>query len=244
MSRYNDYDSFAEVYNRHWGGFAHRVLATLDRLGLSALQPGDHVVDVCCGTGQLAAALTNRRLRVTGVDGSEEMIRVARGNAPDATFVAADVRRFTLESKAHMAVSTFDSLNHILDLPGLEQVFKCVAAALEPGARFVFDLNTDETFRANWDGTFVIDEHPDLVIALSAYDPVERLASVNLTMLTRTGDLWRRSDLELTQRAYATNEVEEALRRAGFGTIDTLDASDVMDNGQPGRLFVVAVRGD
>ncbi len=244
MSRYTGYDSFAEIYNRHWGGFAKRVVPALDSLGLSDLSPGDHIVDVCCGTGQLAAVLTERGLRVTGVDGSDDMLSVARRNAPRASFVAADVRAFAVDPPAQMAVSTFDSLNHILDLAGLEQALRCVAGALERGGRFVFDLNMDETFRANWHGTFVIDEDPDLVIARSEYDPEDRFGSVYLTMMTRDQDLWHRSDLELTQRAYTKEEVQQALHGAGFGSVEDHDAADIMENGQPGRPFFVAVVGD
>ena len=86
MTRYTEYDAFAEVYNRHWSSFATRVVDVLDKLGLDELGSGDQVVDVCCGTGQLAAALTKRGLRVTGVDGSEAMIRIAAENAPEASF--------------------------------------------------------------------------------------------------------------------------------------------------------------
>ena len=242
MSRYNDYDSFAEVYNRHWGGFADRVIEPLDRLGLARLQRGDHVIDVCCGTGQLAASLTARGLRVTGFDGSEEMLRLARDNAPDATFIVADVRRFRLESRAQMAISTFDSLNHILDLTDLEQAFRCVAEALEPGGRFIFDLNMDEGFRARWHGDFVIDEDPELVIARSAYDEEQRLGTVDLVLMRRDGDTWRRRDLRLSQRAYTADEVEFALQNAGFADVESFDASDVVEGWQPGRGFFVADR--
>ncbi len=92
--RYVDYGGFADVYNRHWGGFAGRVVDPLCRLGLDQLVPGDRVLDVCCGTGQLAAAPTERGFEVVGVDGSEAMIALARLNAPAATFLVADARTF------------------------------------------------------------------------------------------------------------------------------------------------------
>jgi SAM-dependent methyltransferase len=242
VTRYTDYDRFADVYNRHWGGFARQVTAPLDLLGLSDLQPGDHVLDLCCGTGQLAALLTDRGLRVTGVDGSEEMIAVAHANAPDAALIVADARSFAIESPAVMAVSTFDSLNHIMDLDGLEKAFRQVAAALEPRGRFVFDLNMDEGFRARWHGTFVIDDPDELIVAVSAYDAAERAGSVNLIMLFREDDLWRRRDLTLTQRAYSADEVGETLRNAGFVDIEVHDAAELMNGWQAGRSFFSAVR--
>ena len=60
MDTYADYDPFADAYNRHWGGFATRMLPVLDRLILSDLEEGSLVLDLCCGTGQLASALTER----------------------------------------------------------------------------------------------------------------------------------------------------------------------------------------
>ena len=73
MDRYADYDPFAEVYNRYWGGFATRVLPVLDRLLLDGLPPGSLLLDLCCGTGQLAEALTERGYRVVGfVSGDRE----------------------------------------------------------------------------------------------------------------------------------------------------------------------------
>jgi len=42
------------------------VLGLLRPLALDSLDAGDHIVDLCCGTGQLAALLTAAGYRVTG----------------------------------------------------------------------------------------------------------------------------------------------------------------------------------
>lgn len=49
--RYSDYDTFAWVYNRHWGAFATRILPVLEKLVLGALPPKARILDLCCGTG-------------------------------------------------------------------------------------------------------------------------------------------------------------------------------------------------
>ena len=242
MTRYTDYDTFAEVYNRHWGGFATGVLEILDKLGLDELKAGDHVVDVCCGTGQLAAELIKRKLRVTGIDGSAEMVRIAAGNAPGASFVVADAREFRLEDPAKMALSTYDSLNHVTELADLAQAFRRVADALEPGGRFVFDLNMEAGFQSRWHGTFVIDEADELVVAESSYDPEEKLGVVKLILLERAADAWIRKDLRLTQRAYPADALIAALEGAGFESVAEHDAADLMSGWQAGRSFFVATK--
>ena len=57
MERYSAYDRFARIYNQHWGGdFSQRALPILDKLLLSQLPAGARLIDVGCGTGQLAQA--------------------------------------------------------------------------------------------------------------------------------------------------------------------------------------------
>ena len=81
-NRYADYDPFAWLYNKYWGGeFVQTVLPLLDRYVFDGLDPGAKDLNLACGTGQLAAALTERGFEVTGVDGSDEMLHFARINA-------------------------------------------------------------------------------------------------------------------------------------------------------------------
>ena len=75
MTTYSDYDPFAWVYNRHWGNnFTALALLVLDRLVLPYLPARARILDLCCGTGQLARALSARGYQVTGLDGSKEML--------------------------------------------------------------------------------------------------------------------------------------------------------------------------
>lgn len=63
----NDVQSFG--LHRHW---KRRVVE------LAGVRPGDRVLDVCCGTGDLALALARRGAEVTGLDFNEPMLTIAR----------------------------------------------------------------------------------------------------------------------------------------------------------------------
>ncbi len=52
-----DYDPFANVYARHWNDFSDRIWPVLELEVLAQLKPGDRILDLCCGTGDLARQL-------------------------------------------------------------------------------------------------------------------------------------------------------------------------------------------
>ena len=219
MTTYSDYDPFAWVYNKHWGdSFTDIALPVIENLVLRQLPAKASILDLCCGTGQLAQVLIERGYQVTGLDGSGEMLRFARENAPAAEFIQDDARSFKLPAVYHVVVSTFDSLNHIMTLEGLTSVFRNVYAALREGGLFLFDLNMEEGYRVTWDDNFGIVEDDHICVVRSSYCPEERTARFDATIF-RLQDYWYRSDVTLLQKSHSEAEVRSALEDAGFTEI-------------------------
>jgi SAM-dependent methyltransferase len=236
--RYADYDALAWFYNRYWGGFAQRVWPVVERLCLTLAPPGGRILDLCCGTGQLAVLLLARGYRVTGLDGSEAMLRFARENAPGAEFILADARAFSLPAAFDAAVSTFDSLNHIMTIDDLTAVFENVRAVLRPRAAWLFDLNMEQGYRARWRGTTARVEADHVIVDRSSYDPDARIGRSETTMFRPGTAGWQRSDLTLLQRCYTEDEIGAALQKSGFDQIAAYDAErDLEWTGHVGRTF-------
>jgi SAM-dependent methyltransferase len=242
------YDDFAWFYNRYWSEEFHSAaFPILERIWLDRLPPAAHILDVCCGTGYLAALLAARGFRVTGFDISREMLAYARAGAPAAQFFVADAANFHLGRAYDAAVSTFDSLNHLLDPAGLQAAFRNIAAALRPGGLVAFDMLLDEAYQARWGESFALvrDDHL-LTITGAAFDPHSRRARIAVTMFRLLEGAWRRSDVMIEERCYSPEEISSALEAAGFGEVLCYDAGDLGMAGQlgDGRTFLVATRLD
>jgi SAM-dependent methyltransferase len=225
MKRYKDYDVFAWLYNREWAFFGDNIFPGLKVIAGDSLPDGARILDLCCGTGQLAKVLTEKGYRVTGIDGSAKMLRYAKENAPAAEFIAADARTFKLPKVYNAVFCTFDSLNHIMTLPELYEVFKNVQQCLKKGGIFIFDLNTENLFiTANKNNT-EIKETPDyFYTARRDYNREKRTALFKFTIFQRKAKTWQRSDVILHQRYFSTAEVKSTLKQAGFGGIRAVAA--------------------
>jgi hypothetical protein len=158
--------------------------------------------------------------------------------------VWADARSFALDVPVAAAVSTFDSLNHVLQLSQLREVFDRVLVALEPGGLFVFDLNTEDEFQNDSrEAMFDIVEDDHACVVRSRYDVSTRMKYYDVTMFTLELDDWRRGDLTLVQRYYDAVEIARTLREAGFDRVSVYDAEKEFDLSiSAGRAFFVARR--
>ncbi|MEM6252551.1 MAG: class I SAM-dependent methyltransferase [Cyanobacteria bacterium P01_D01_bin.156] len=151
--RYTDYNNWAWLYNKTVGpDYSKPQLALLERVLLPHIPKQGKILDLCCGTGQLIQPLIEAGYDVVGLDGSEEMLAYARQNAPQADFLLEDARTFDLEASIDGVFSTSASLNHLMSLPELTQVFERVYRALKPDGIFVFDLNHPEQLERWWQG--------------------------------------------------------------------------------------------
>jgi len=119
------------------------------RLVELAGEPRD-VLDLCCGTGDIALRF---RARVVGVDFTEEMLRVAaaRGHSK-ISWIRADALRLPFASNSFDVVSVGYGLRNLADIElGLSEILR----VLRPGGKFVsldFGKPESPTIRALYFG--------------------------------------------------------------------------------------------
>lgn len=101
-------------------------------------QPGERVLDLCCGQGVFCRQLSQLPLKeIVGVDASPALIQAARqrGHDPKIRYVVGDARNL-----GDLADGAFDAaacLMAVHDLDDIEATFRSLAKALRAGGRAV-----------------------------------------------------------------------------------------------------------
>lgn len=127
-------DHYDDAANAFWSRFGRR---TVERL---ALQPGEHVLDVCCGTGASALPAAERvgpRGRVLGIDLSEKLLTRARAKAHERGLAHVEFRRGDLLEPPRDA-GPFDAVVCVFGIffvPDMRAAVSALWSAVRPGGR-------------------------------------------------------------------------------------------------------------
>ncbi len=245
-------ENFARVYNTEWIGFVRQVAPfVLDYYkDTPAGKDRRPVLDLCCGTGQLARHFLEREYRVVGIDLSDPMLRYARENNIDyivseqAEFIQADAADFSLDETFGLVVSTYDALNHLPDVDALSGCFRSVYQALEEGGYFIFDLNTESGLR-RWGGVQITDREGVYLIIRGFIEMESQKAWTQITGFARIeGDTYTRFDETVYNTLFDIQHVIDLLYEAGFQDVHPARVQSLAEPLESpeseGRVFFVA----
>jgi trans-aconitate methyltransferase len=107
-----------------------------DVIKLLAPKEGENILDVGCGTGDLADMISKTGAHVLGIDSSEEMIQRACEKYPHLEFLVQSADNFHFE-KEFDAVFSNATLHWVLEK---EKAIDCIYNVLKKGGRFVAEF--------------------------------------------------------------------------------------------------------
>jgi SAM-dependent methyltransferase len=125
----------ASTYGESFAHATARFIAPL--LDAAEIAAGQHVLDVACGPGHLAAAASARGAIVQGLGFSAEMVRIARGNYPEIAVTEGDAEDLPFPDGAFHAVVSSFGIHHV---PRPEAALAECRRVLKPGACMAFTV--------------------------------------------------------------------------------------------------------
>jgi SAM-dependent methyltransferase len=217
------YTRLAGVYDEVVVDPCHGALAGfLDELFGADEETVAEVVDVCCGTGLLAAELAARGYRVTGVDASEAMLaRARRLLGRHATLVQATLPDLPLELTFDAATCTLDGFTY-LPPAALAPTVEAIARVLRPAGWLVFDVHTDAMMAFTSSRPVVSGEQEGhRYVILAEVDPDARLCDTHIDV-TADGAAAPFSEHH-RQYFHRDGEIRSALVDGGFEVVAVRD---------------------
>jgi SAM-dependent methyltransferase len=211
---------YLTVYARRGDEEARRLAPSIARL--LGIRVNGRILDVACGEGRYARALSAAGYRVTGVDVSADLLAEARKRSPglpgEPTYLRVDMRQLPFEEQFDAAVLLFTSYGYFEDRTEDARVLEGIRRALVPGGRFLLDfLNAtqvrerlvahDEEVRGHWHvaADRRIDEETE-------HGPYVRKRVVVTDLATGHVE----GDWEERVRLYEPDELDDAIRAAGL----------------------------
>jgi SAM-dependent methyltransferase len=222
----SDFSAFADLERSGWsdtsraGGYVELFSSASDQAIESLLDAVGadrdlRALDLCCGQGNVSAALLGRGCRVTGVDFSPAMLAFAHERAPQATLMEADAQALPFAAAEFDIVVSNFGVCHIPDQP---RALAEARRALRSGGKFAmtvwYGLDVSPCFAAVYKA---IKNHGDPNVSMPAGPDFHQFA---------------RSDVAL-----------RLLSDAGFSKIDVSTVDCAWDLKAPEDLFQIYARG-
>jgi SAM-dependent methyltransferase len=216
------YTRLAGVYDEAVVDPCHGALARfLDELFAADDEAVAGVLDVCCGTGLLAAELAALGYRVTGVDASEAMLaRARRLLGPHATLIHATLPDLPLELTFDAVTCTLDGFTYLSPV-ALAPTAEAIARVLRPGGWLVFDAHTDAMMALTSSRPIVSGEREGhRFVILAEVDADARLCDTRIDI--KAGAVAPFSELH-RQYFHRDSDIRSALVDRGFEVIAVRD---------------------
>jgi ubiquinone/menaquinone biosynthesis C-methylase UbiE len=137
FAKFYDYQYSSVKFQEFYLSYFIFVRRICEELKINA----QNILEIACGTGNLAKIFLDNGYEIEGLDISQKMLDVAKDKGIKVHL--QDMLEFNLEQKYDIILCIFDSLNYILNTSDLTKCLKCVEKHLTASGLFIFDLNSD-----------------------------------------------------------------------------------------------------
>ena len=197
------------------------------------------ILELGCGTGNYTQILAKRGYKVTGIDLSESMLKVAKQKC-SGNFIKGNICDISVNEKFDVCIAMFAVMGYITENSNIVKVLKNIHNHLKPNGLFIFDV---------WNGLAVLRilpesriknvENEDFKVIRFAEPKLksyEHICEVNykLLILNKKNNTFKDIDEKHSVRFYFPQELMLYLENAGFKVLKVcpfLDLNGRVDEG-------------
>ncbi len=210
-------------------------------INLLKIEPGAHILDMCCGPGRHTIELSQRGYKLTGVDRTVTYLNRARANAKkkklSIEFIEAGMDQFSRPDSFDAVLSMYTSFGYFTNQDDDRRVLENIYNSLNNSGRLIIDLIGKERLtriyqKRDWvevDGSFLLEERV----------PSEDWRFLNNRWVVITDGQVEQFNFQL--RIYSAVELKSLLSEVGFKSIEVFGSlSGGSYDHQSNRMVVVA----
>ncbi len=221
------------------------------------------VLDIGCGTGNYAFVFAKRGYSVTGIDLSENMIRVAkeklarrRRASSNPRFFKMDMRNLTLDEKFDAATVMFGGFGYLLSYAEVRECFASVKKSLNKNGLFILEfwhntaLRPEASSKQGFTSFVRVQDREKLVIRLDTNKlaPLTDICNITFEIFVIDTKSQKLVDSFLENhrlKTYSISEIQNLLEENGFRALgffeNTLGASEKIQAAKQSSFRVLAV---
>ena len=187
------------------------------------------LLELGCGTGNMASRMADRGYDMIGIDLSGDMLEAAREKCPgQILFLQQDMRQMELYGTVAAMFCVCDGMNYLLKPQDLMEVFVKANNYLDSGGVFIFDLKTRYFYREVLGNRMIAENREDASFLWE--NEYHEETSLNEYLLTvyrledEEKDLFSRCDELHSQRVYDLDQIRQLIEAAGMEFVAVYDA--------------------
>lgn len=208
----------------------------------------NNILDLGCGTGEIALRLVKKGYAITGIDLSADMLSQAAAKSTkeqlDITWIHQDMRRLEGFTNLDLCISYCDVMNYLIDKRDIKMAFQKVHESLRENGLFIFDVHSYHYVQNELTEQTFADVTDDLTYIWECESGDEAGEMYHyLTFFQQKETLYSRFDEVHHQKTYPIEVYETLLEQVGFHDIKVyqdFESRHHKPNHEAERILVVA----
>ena len=191
------------------------------------------ILDLACGTGRLTEELSDRGYDMIGADVSEEMLSIALSRSYEKErrilYLNQDMRSFELYGTVDAVICSLDGISYLTERSDAEKCLKLIRNYLNPGALFLFDINSVYRFKEVLCGRdFFLEEDGAYLGWRSSIDEKQQVCDLSLTFFTENEDgTFTKKEETQSERIWDKDELCKCITDCGLEVCDIFGGFDM-----------------